>query len=426
MANSRSQPQGWKLPFFTIWSLQAISLLGSYLVGFALVWWLTESTGSATVLATATLVEMLPRVALGPFTGALVDRWDRRRVMIGADALIAVATAAVALLYGLDVIQLWHVYLLMFLRATAGGFHWSAMQASTSLMVPEKELSRIAGMNQTLQGVASIATPPLGALLLSLLPMQGLLAIDVVTALGAISPLLFIAIPQPTQISPEKNAFANLWRDVREGLRFIWGWQELSILLAVAAFANMLFNPAFSLMPILVTQHFGGGALQLGWLNSAFGVGMLTGGLALSAWGGFRRPIMTMIVGMTGMIAGVVIAGLAPSQAFFMGAIGIGMAGFMNPICNGPFFAILQSNVPAHMQGRVLTLVTSLTSIAAPLGMALAGPVSDWLGVRTWYLGTASVLVALAAALIRYPSLLNWDSCSEIAQAPSTAMTDMS
>ena len=156
----------WQGPFFTIWSLQAVSLLGSSLVGFALVWWLTESTGSATVLATATLVEMLPRIGLAPFAGALVDRWNRRSVMMAADGVIALATAAVALLFSLGIVQIWHIYLLMFVRSAAGGFHWAAMQASTSLLVPEEQLSRIGGMNQTLMGVANILTPPLGALLL--------------------------------------------------------------------------------------------------------------------------------------------------------------------------------------------------------------------------------------------------------------------
>ena len=142
----------WKRPFFIVWTGQAFSLVGSMLVQFALVWWLTESTGSATVLATATLVGMLPSIVIGPFAGALVDRWSRRLVMMVADGGIALATALLAVIYLGGHMQPWHVYVLMFVRAVGGGFHWPAMQASTSLMVPREQLGRVAGMNQTLAG----------------------------------------------------------------------------------------------------------------------------------------------------------------------------------------------------------------------------------------------------------------------------------
>ena len=134
----------WARRFFTIWSAQALSLFGSELVQFALIWWLTSTTGSATVLATATLVGLLPQIIIGPFAGALVDRWDRRRTMIVADGAIALSTLALALINAGGNLQPWHVYLLMFVRSTGGGFHWPAMSSSTTLMVPEEQLSRVA------------------------------------------------------------------------------------------------------------------------------------------------------------------------------------------------------------------------------------------------------------------------------------------
>jgi DHA3 family macrolide efflux protein-like MFS transporter len=216
----------WAAKFFTIWTGQAFSLLGSALVQFALVWWLTRTTGSATVLATATLVALLPQVLLGPLAGALVDRWNRRLVMIVADTSIALATIGLALLFWSGDIQVWHVYVLMFIRSLAGAFHWPAMQASTSLMVPREHLSRIQGLNQMLQGGMNILAAPLGALLLEVLPMQGVLAIDVVTALLAVLPLLFIAVPQP-QRSAEAQPHASkpsVWQDLKAGFRYVWSW----------------------------------------------------------------------------------------------------------------------------------------------------------------------------------------------------------
>ena len=194
----------WKTRFFTIWGGQALSILGSQLVQFALIWHLTVKTGSATVLATASLVGMLPGVIFGPFVGTLVDRWNRRWIMLLADSIIALATIVLAVLFALDAVAIWHIYVVMFIRSLAGSFHGNAMSASTSLMVPVEHLTRIQGINQMLNGGLNVVSAPLGALLLDVLPIQGILAIDVVTALLAILPLFFIQIPQPERIERGK------------------------------------------------------------------------------------------------------------------------------------------------------------------------------------------------------------------------------
>jgi DHA3 family macrolide efflux protein-like MFS transporter len=157
---------GWKLPFFTIWTGQAFSLLGSSLVGFALIWWMTETTGSATVLAIAAMLEILPRVFIGPLAGTLVDRWNRRMVMLIADSITALATAVLIYLVWAGTLQIWHIYLLMLVRSSAGSFHMPAMLSSTSLMVPKEQLTRVQGLNQLLQGLINIAAPIFGALLI--------------------------------------------------------------------------------------------------------------------------------------------------------------------------------------------------------------------------------------------------------------------
>jgi DHA3 family macrolide efflux protein-like MFS transporter len=157
-------------PFLIVWLGQACSLLGSQLVQFALVWWLTKTTGSATTLALASLAALLPQILIGPLAGALVDRWSRRTIMIVADTAIALATLVLAALFWLDVAAVWNIYVLLLIRATGAAFHWPAMQASTTLMVPEKHLARVAGLNQTLAGVAGIFIPPCGALAIEVLP----------------------------------------------------------------------------------------------------------------------------------------------------------------------------------------------------------------------------------------------------------------
>jgi len=163
--------RAWKARFLTIWSGQAISIIGSQLVQFALIWYLTVQTGSATVLATASLIGLLPNVILGPFVGTLVDRWNRRAIMLLADSIITLATMMLAFLFVGEAVALWHIYIVMFIRALAGSFHSNAMTASTSLMVPREHLTRIQGMNQMLNGGLNIVAAPLGAFLLGILPM---------------------------------------------------------------------------------------------------------------------------------------------------------------------------------------------------------------------------------------------------------------
>lgn len=280
-----SSDRSWRVPFFTIWLGQAASLLGSSLVQFALVWWLTLQTGSATVLAIASLVGILPTIVLGPFAGAMVDRLNRRRVMIIADAGIAAATALLAVIYILGWMQPWHIYVILLVRAIGSTFHWPAMQASTTLLVPKEQLARIGGMNQTLSGLMSIVSPPLGALVVSVLPLYGALSIDILTALIAITTLLFVAIPQPQSegVAPDGHPLRTLLQDVAAGFRYVVRWRGLLILLIMAAMLNMLLNPIGVLLPLLVTRVFKGGALQLGSLESVFGVGIVLGGIALSA-----------------------------------------------------------------------------------------------------------------------------------------------
>ena len=230
--------------FFIIWLGQAFSLFGSQLVQFALIWYLTETTGSAIVLAGASIAGLLPQIVLGPLAGTLVDRWNRRRVLISSDSLIALVTIMLAVLFAFGRVQVWHVYILLFVRALGGAFHSTAMTASTTLLVPERHLSRIQGLNEVLNGGKGILSPMLGALLLKLMPMQGILAIDVGTALCAIVPLFFISIPQPKP-DGEKEA-SSILADMVGGMRYLWSMPGLWMITLSHAVIYLLMIPALA------------------------------------------------------------------------------------------------------------------------------------------------------------------------------------
>lgn len=393
----------WRPRFFTIWTGQAFSLLGSQLVQFALIWHITQQTGSGTALAVAGLMGVLPQAVLSPFIGALVDRWNRRRIMLAADAGVALATAALAGLFALGAAELWHIYALLFVRAVGGGFHQSAFGASVVLMVPKEQLARVQGMNHALRGGMDIFAAPLGALLLSVAPIQSILAIDITTALLAIVPLLFFTVPQPER---KAGRTSTLWRDIGEGLRYVLTWPGLMIVLAMVMLINFLMTPTFSLLPLLVTRHLGGGAAELGWLNAATGAGVIAGGFLLSVWGGFRRRVVTAQLGLIGLGLATVGVGAAPAALFPLAVAGSFATGLMTPITNGSYGAMLQAIIPPELQGRVFALIMSAAMAIAPLGLLIAGPAADAIGVRAWFWLAGAVCAGMGALGFFLPAVM--------------------
>ena len=378
---------------------------------FALAWYLTLKTGSATVLATAMLVAFLPQIILGPIIGPFVDRWNRKRIMILADSGIALITVGLVILFFTGAIQVWHIYVAMVLRAAGQSIHFPALQASITLIVPEKHLSRAAGLNQMLQGIIGIAAPPAGALLMELLPMQGVLAVDIFTASIAVGCLLMVFIPQPERT--QAAAKATIMADMLEGFRYVWSWRGLRILIGISAILGLFLTPAFTLLPILVNNHLGGDVVKLGWLESALGVGIIAGGLLLGVWGGFRKRILTAVMGI--IIGGVSTIGLGfTSIAWYMlGLAACFLIGFGLTLANGPIMAVLQALVAKDMQGRVFSLAGSLSAIMTPMGLAVAGPVADALGIRSIYYIAGAVVVMVALSALSIPSLINLEEAAK-------------
>jgi MFS transporter, DHA3 family, macrolide efflux protein len=391
--------------FFVIWISQAASLFGSAIVQFALAWHLTQETGSATILATAVLVALLPQIILGPFIGPYIDRWNRKKIIIISDFFIALVTAGLIILFLTDTIQVWHIYIAMVARATGGAFQFPAMAASIPLIVPEKHLARAAGLNQMLNGVINIAAPPAGALLMATLSMHWVLAVDIVTALIAIGCIFLVAIPQPerTTLSVKASAFT----DMIQGFRYIWSWKGLTIFMGIITLLHIFTTPAFALLPVFVTENLGGDVMKLGWLSSAFGIGTITGGLIIGVWGGFKRRIITSLMGI--FIAGLATIGLGFTtiSLFFLGLGATFLMGIGFSICDAPLIAIFQSVIDKDIQGRVFSLIGSVSAAMTPLGLAVAGPVADSIGTRFLLYAAGAAIIFTGIACICIPSIMN-------------------
>lgn len=399
----------WKGRFFSIWGGQAVSLMGSELVSFALVWYLTVETESATVLALSTLVVLLPQIIFGWVAGSLVDRWNRRLTMIFADAFIALATIGLAVLFMLDIVEIWHIYALLFFRSLAGGFHKLAMSASTSLMVPMEHFTRIQGFNQFLNGGLNIIAAPLGAVLLDVLPMQGILAIDVVTAIIAITPLLFVDVPQPDRELKAEDEKGSVWGDMKEGFAYMRTRSGLMIIMGMAMVINLVLTPASSLMSLLVREHFNGEAIQYGLFNSSFGLGVIGGSLLLGVWGGFKKKAVTSMVGLFGVGIGMLALGVLPPNAFYIALVFGVIAGMTIPLTNGGIGAVMQGTVAPEMQGRVMGLLNSGAAAMAPLGLLVAGPTADKLGIQFPFLAAGVVILLMGVYGFFSPAVMNVD-----------------
>jgi DHA3 family macrolide efflux protein-like MFS transporter len=329
--------------------------------------------------------------------------------MFLADTSVALATVVLAYLFWIEAAQIWHVFAILFVRSLTGSFHWPAMMASTSLMVPKEHLTRIQGLNQALNGGLSIVSAPLGAFLLAVMPLQGVLAIDVVTAVFAITPLIFIHVPQPERqpnSDGDEASLTSFWTEMKEGFNYLRSWRGLLVLSGLAMIVKILLNPAFSLIPLLVTDHFGGGAMQLGILESVAGVGIVVGGLALGAWGGFKKRIITIHVGLIGLGIGLVVMGAAPASLFIVGLVGAFLVGATISLIDGPIMAILQATIEPELQGRVMMLFGSLISSTVPLGLLIAGPVADLIGIRVWFIATGVLTMVMAVVGFFVPVLM--------------------
>jgi DHA3 family macrolide efflux protein-like MFS transporter len=400
--------------FWTIWAGQALSLAGSQASQFALVWWLTLETGSPAILSTATLLALLPAVVLGPFIGAMVDRWSRRVTMLVADGAVALASLILAGLFLAGEAGTTTVLCFLLWRAIGGAFHGPAMMSATSLMVPARHLERVQGVNQMLQGGLGILTAPLGAILLGLVGMAGVMALDVITALFAILPLLFVKVPEPERrTEPGAPGGATFLKEIGAGLRYLRGLPGHMALIGCASMINLFLVPAFALLPLLVLQELGGDAGSQAWVTSAFGAGAIAGGLLLGIGGGFRGRARAAFASIFGLGAATVALGLTPSTLFPVAVASMLAVGVFSAVANACILAILQATIAPEYQGRVFTLMMSLAGAMTPLGLILAAPVADLAGVRAWYVAGGVVCAALGAVALLVRPIMEIEGTTE-------------
>jgi MFS family permease len=357
--------------FLTVWSGQLVSVIGTSLTGFGLAIWVYVETGSVTNLALVSLALAVPAIVISPFAGALVDRWDRRVVMLVADTAAGLGTLAIALLFMADALQLWHIYLVVAIGSVGNAFQSPAWMASIPLLVPKAQLGRANGMVQLNDGLSLVIAPVLAGVLLAAFDLTGVLIVDLVTFAIAVVTLAVVRFPRPkahaeTSTGTVRGDAAAGWRWVKDraGLfGLLWIYAAVNFTLS---FVNVLIFP---LVLAFASEAAAGTAL------SVAGIGAVTGSIVVSAWGGPKRRVRGTMAAIGAAGAGVMLAGVRASVPLIAVAAFLLMA--VVPVANTASQVLWQLKVPAGVQGRVFAIRRMISQAIAPIAMLAAGPLAD-------------------------------------------------
>ncbi|GIK29510.1 MAG: macrolide transporter [Chloroflexota bacterium] len=415
--------------FLVIWAGQVVSLFGTGMTRFAVTLWVWEKTGEATALALAGFFGFVPGIILSPIAGALVDRWNRKLAMMVSDLMAALSTCAllsIILLAGIGKLELWHLYAAVAVASAGEAFQFPAYSAAISTMIKPTQYARASGLQSIAETASGIFSPVLGGVLYVAIGLQGLLFIDIATFLIAIGALLIVHIPQPARTEAGAESRSGGFRaEVLYGFKYIKDRPSLLGLQLIFFGINLTGSFVFTILPALILARtemslvpihssslpavvtvglsdgvlLTGDKVLLGAIFAAGSIGGLIGGLFLSAWGGPKKRVHGVLMGMFGgSLFGTMVIGLG--QVSIMWAFGAFFESFFIPILNGSNQAIWQAKVAPDVQGRVFAVRRLIAQISVPLAMLLSGPSADLIfgpamqpdgalsGVFGWLVGT--------------------------------------
>lgn len=395
----------WKRVFAIIWTGQFLSILTSSIVNFAIVLWLSLETGSAEVLAFATMAALLPQSVLGLFTGIFIDRWKRKRVMIMADSFITFCTLILAVLFYFDLAKISHIYVLLALRSVGSAFHMPAMQASVPLLAPKSELMRIAGINQVIQSVCNIAGPALAGLFITMMKMTNILLLDVAGAAFACLSLCFVFIPDPSH--EERNSELHLWREAKEAIMEVRNQYGLSWLFLLSILATFVIMPVSVLFPLMTLNHFAGNAFQVSLVEVSWGGGALLAGALL----GLKKYRWNEILLINGMYIALgltfLFSGLLPVSGFIWFAVLTALGGVCGSLYFATFTTVIQSRIDPGVMGRVFSFYMSFSMLPSMIGLLSTGFLADSIGLGNTFIISGGFLCLIGIISFFIPSLIS-------------------
>lgn len=376
---------------------QTISLFGSSLVQYAILWYITLTTDSGAMMTISIICGFLPAFFLSPFAGVWADRYNRKLLIALSDAFIAASTLLLAILFFLGHDALWLLFVLSALRAVGTGIQTPAVGAILPDIVPQEQLMRVNAINSTIQSVVGLVSPMVSGALMSMTTVEAIFLIDVATAAIAIGVLLlFLHIPVHAKAAQAQST--SYLADLSQGIDYIrrHGYIQRFFVLSAALF--LLLAPASFLTPLQVTRTFGEDVWRLTAIEVAFSVGMILGGAVMAWWGGFRNRVHSMALAYLVFGACTVALGVVPSFWIYLAVMGI--FGLAVPAVNTPAMVMLQEKIDESLMGRVFGVYSMISTSMMPLGMLLFGPIADVVQIEFLLVGTGVLIFALAFALL--------------------------
>lgn len=378
-AAKSNRPSGMS-GFTVVWVGQLLSLLGSAMSQFGLTIWAFEQTGRATDLALINFFYMFPLLIITPFVGVLVDRYNRKFMMMVSDLGAGLVTIGIFVLYANGGLEIWHMYVAAVFNGLFNSFQWPAYSAAITLMLDKSQYTRANSMIQLAQSGSNIFAPLAAGALLAFIGLEGILIIDVVTFVFAVGTLFFVHIPDPERVAEEVQN-PNMWKEIAYGFRYLKERPSLLLLQTVFMVGNFFATLSFTLFAPMVLSRTGSNELIFGTVQTIGAVGGVLGGLIISAWGGFKRRIHGVLLGWLGSMAAMVIVGLGRGEPVWAAVPIWGAGMFITsafiPLVNASNQAIWQSKIAPNVQGRIFSLRRLLAMLIIPVAQLIAGPLAD-------------------------------------------------
>jgi len=355
---------------------QMVSTIGSYMTNFAVIIWAWELTGSATALALVSFFSQLPRIPITLFAGIIVDRFNRKRLMMLGDTIAVFSTIAIGLLYLTNNLQIWHLYLTGAFNSSFGQIQELAYSTSLTMIVPKHQYTRASSMGSMLHYGSAIFSPALAGIFYPVIGLVGILLIDISTFAVAIATLLFIQIPQPPRPVAVKSDPERIWQKLTFGFRYIFTKPGLSALLIFTSLFWFAHDLGGALYDPMILARTGGNTQVLGSVSSAAGVGGVTGALIVSTWGGAKRRIHGILLGFIGAGLSKTVFGFGQTPLIWIPAQFCSSLNF--PLLGSSETAIWLAKVAPDVQGRVFAAQSLVLQVVSISGTLIAGPIADY------------------------------------------------
>ena len=386
----------WKRTITQFLTAQTISLFGSSLVQYAIIWYITLSTSSGTMLMISTMCGFLPQIFISLFAGTWIDRFNRKYVMMITDSAIAGATAVLAITFFQGHRPLWLVFVVLAIRSAGTGIQTPAVNAVIPQLVPQHQLLRINGIYSTISSMTTLLSPAISGAILSIASIEITMCIDILTAIVGVAITAYTKIPKQNILVKS----ASMIEDMKHGLHYVKASKLLSLLFLYQLILLFLISPSAFLTPLMVARSFGNEIWRLTASEMTFSMGMVAGGLLISTWSGFPKQLKTTLI--AGTIYGLLMIGLGSVPVFTVYLLCNTLIGITSPCYQAPITVYIQENVKPEMHGRMFSLMQIASSSALPMGMLLFGPLADHIDVQYLMIGCGGMVLLLSMLIKKH------------------------